>query len=129
MMFVTGLPVFFADLCSVKFIFIKKRSFMVWYQYIAVFFAGAFWCNAVPHFVQGVCGNGFPSPFAKPPGKGLSSPVVNVLWGVFNMIIGFLLYTVAPIDRAHPVNLVVFFAGITTMGLMIGNHFKGKDKE
>ncbi len=52
---------------------------MQWYTYIAYFFAGAFLVNAIPHFVSGVTGRPFPSPFASPPGKGLSSPVVNVL--------------------------------------------------
>ncbi len=47
---------------------------MSWYHYLACFFAGAFLANAVPHFVQGISGERFPSPFATPPGKGLSSP-------------------------------------------------------
>jgi hypothetical protein len=33
-----------------------------------------------PHFVHGFSGNRFPTPFAYRPGKGLSSPAVNVLW-------------------------------------------------
>ena len=31
------------------------------------------------------------APFAKPPGKGLSSSTVNVLWGFFNLAIAYLL--------------------------------------
>jgi hypothetical protein len=58
---------------------------MVWYKYIACFFSGMFLANAVPHFVYGICGDRFPTPFAKPPGRGLSSPTVNVLWGLFNL--------------------------------------------
>ena len=106
-----------------------KHQIMQWYQYIAVLFSGLFLCNAVPHFVAGICGNKFPTPFAKPPGKGLSSAPVNVIWGLFNIVIGYLLYTVAPIDRVHPVNLIVFFVGVVAMGLMLGNHFQHKDKE
>jgi hypothetical protein len=48
------------------------------------FFGGAFLTNAVPHFVSGVMGRPFQSPFAKPPGQGLSSSTINVLWGFFN---------------------------------------------
>ncbi|MFZ3333595.1 MAG: hypothetical protein WA197_23350 [Candidatus Acidiferrales bacterium] len=66
---------------------------MPWYTYLAYFFAGAFLVNAVPHFVSGVTGRRFPSPFAKPPGKGESSPVVNVLWGALNLLIAYLLLT------------------------------------
>ena len=54
-------------------------------------FGGMFLVNAVPHFVAGVMGRRFPSPFASPPGKGESSPMVNVLWGAFNLVIGYLL--------------------------------------
>ena len=36
---------------------------------ISYFFAGAFLANAVPHFVSGVMGRVFQSPFAKPPGR------------------------------------------------------------
>jgi hypothetical protein len=45
----------------------------------------------VPHFVQGICGNPFQSPFAKPPGKGESSPLSNALWGFANLLAGALL--------------------------------------
>ncbi len=58
---------------------------------IAHFFAGAFLVNALPHLINGLSGRTFPTPFAKPPGKGLSSPIVNVLWAAFNLIAGYLL--------------------------------------
>jgi hypothetical protein len=64
---------------------------MSWHAYVAYFFGGAFIVNAVPHFVNGVSGRRFPSPFASPPGKGESSPTVNVLWGALNLAIGYLL--------------------------------------
>jgi len=64
---------------------------MRWYTYLAYFFGGAFLINAVPHFVNGVSGRPFPSPFASPPGQGLSSPTVNVLWGAFNFLVAYLL--------------------------------------
>ena len=64
---------------------------MGWQDYVAYFFGGMFVVNAVPHFVSGVMGRRFPSPFASPPGKGESSAMVNVLWGAFNLVIGYLL--------------------------------------
>jgi hypothetical protein len=64
---------------------------MEWYIYLAHFFAGAFLANSVPHFVQGTSGRTFQSPFASPPGKGLSSPIVNVVWGFVNFVIGYCL--------------------------------------
>lgn len=46
---------------------------MRWYHYVAYFFGGAFLANFVPHFVNGVSGNPFQSPFASPPGAGHTS--------------------------------------------------------
>jgi hypothetical protein len=64
---------------------------MAWYAYLAYFLAGAFLANGVPHFVQGISGKRFPTPFASPPGVGESSPLVNVVWGLVNFLIGYLL--------------------------------------
>ena len=64
---------------------------MAWQLLVSYFFGGAFLSNAVPHFVSGVRGRPFQSPFAKPPGQGLSSSTVNALWGVFNLAVGYLL--------------------------------------
>jgi hypothetical protein len=64
---------------------------MNWLHIISYFFGGLFLTNAVPHFVSGTMGMPFQSPFAKPPGKGLSSSTVNVLWGFFNAVLAYLL--------------------------------------
>jgi hypothetical protein len=64
---------------------------MEWTHYIAYFFGGVFLANAVPHLVSGTMGRPFQSPFANPPGKGLSSSTVNVLWGAFNLAVGYVL--------------------------------------
>jgi hypothetical protein len=64
---------------------------MRWNHYISYFFGGAFFVNAVPHFVNGVMGHAFQSPFASPSGVGLSSATVNVLWGAFNIVVGYVL--------------------------------------
>jgi len=102
---------------------------MEWYHYLAAFFAGAFFANVVPHFVQGISGNKFPTPFAKPPGKGLSSPIVNVVWSLVNLVVGYLLFSAAPINKDNPVLLVVFFAGIALLSIMCSVNFSKKDKE
>ena len=64
---------------------------MAWYAYLAYFFAGFFLANGVPHFVNGISGKRFPSPFASPPGRGESPPLVNALWGLANFFIGYTL--------------------------------------
>ena len=101
-------------------------SSLPWYIYLLQFVAGMFLANGVPHFVQGISGNWFQTPFASPSGVGESSPVVNVLWGLFNMIVGALLFHVGRIGDCAPVALGVFFIGITAMSIMSATNFTKK---
>ena len=76
---------------------------MDWKIHAAHVFAAVFLVNGIPHFFQGICGNRFQSPFARPPGIGESSPLVNVLWGAFNFGLGgFLLTGFGRPDPRHP---------------------------
>jgi hypothetical protein len=97
-----------------------------WYNYIACFFAGMFLANVVPHFVQGVCGNRFPTPFATPPGRGLSSPTVNVVWSLFNLVVGYLLFRFGKVLSGGDFALIVFFAGIVVISTMMSMRFEKK---
>lgn len=99
---------------------------MKWYHYIACLFAGFFLTNAVPHFVHGVSGDSFPSPFAHPPGKGLSSPIVNVIWGLANAIVGCILLRASKISQSNKWGLLVFFAGVVCMSIMLSIAFLDK---
>ncbi len=64
---------------------------MDWLVYLACIAGGGFLANGVPHFVAGISGRKFHSPFASPPVKGLSSALVNVVWGLVNFIVAGLL--------------------------------------
>jgi hypothetical protein len=102
---------------------------LAWYNYIAAFFAGAFLANAVPHFVYGVCGDRFPTPFSKPPGKGLSSPMVNTVWGLFNVVVGYLLFRAGRVWGGDDLTLVIFFVGVVAMSVMSSKNFAEKHSE
>lgn len=91
---------------------------MKWYHYVASFFAGAFLTNMVPHFIHGISGDSFPSPFANPSGRGLSSPMINVLWALFNLLVGYLLLRVSKTDTKNKLSMIIFFAGIVFMSLL-----------
>ena len=94
------------------------------YAYVAYFFGGAFLANAVPHFVSGVCGRRFPSPFAAPPGNGESSPIVNVLWGSFNLLIGYLLVCrVGEFHLRQTFSVLAVGAGCLLMAVMLARAF------
>lgn len=95
-------------------------------NYIACFFAGMFLANVVPHFVHGVSGDRFPTPFAHPPGKGLSSPTVNVVWALFNLAVGYLLFRAGKMSSGGALPLVVFFAGIGAISTMLSVNFQKK---
>jgi len=97
-----------------------------WYDYIACFFAGMFLANVVPHFVHGISGDRFPTPFAKPPGRGLSSPTVNVVWALLNLAVGYLLFRLGKISSGNELALVAFFAGIAVLSIVSSISFTRK---
>jgi len=103
--------------------------YMEWYQYLAAFFCGAFLANTVPHFVQGISGNKFPTPFAKPPGKGLSSSLTNMIWSLANLVVGYLLIGAGKVAAGNNPALITCFTGIALMGIMLSIRFAGKHKE
>jgi hypothetical protein len=106
----------------------RKENTMEWYHYLGAFCSGAFLTNFVPHFVNGVSGNRFPTPFAKPHGKGLSSPLLNVVWSLFNLIAGFLLFRFAEVSSMDNLSLIIFFAGVASLSIRLSKTFAGKNK-
>jgi hypothetical protein len=102
---------------------------MTWYDNVASFFAGLFLTNVVPHFVHGISGDRFPTPFADPPGKGLSSPTVNVAWALFNLAVGYILFRVGKVSTGDYSVLVIFFAGIAALSTMSSVRFAEKQAE
>jgi hypothetical protein len=97
---------------------------MEWLDYVSYFFGGAFLTNAVPHFVSGVMGRPFQSPFAKPPGEGLSSSTINVLWGFFNLAVGYLLTCrVGNFDLRSMAHVAALGLGALLLALMTARMF------
>ncbi len=97
---------------------------MNWLWIVSYFFGGAFAANAIPHFVSGTMGRSFQSPFAKPPGQGLSSSTVNVLWGFFNAVVAYLL--VARVGAFNPratAHILAFGLGALLISLFSARHF------
>ncbi len=102
---------------------------MTWHSYVASFLAGMFLTNFVPHFVKGVCGDRFPTPFAKPPGKGLSSPTVNVAWALLNLVIGFFLFRAGNVASGDNTALAIFFAVSAILSLLMSARFASKHSD
>lgn len=92
-------------------------------SYVALFFAGAFLCNCIPHLCAGLMGLPFPSPFSKPRGVGDSPPVVNFCWGLFNLLVGsYLLARHEPEFSVNP-QLATFILGAVALGTHCSLHF------
>jgi hypothetical protein len=93
-------------------------------SYVAYFFAGIFFANSIPHFVCGTMGRPFQSPFAKPPGQGLSSSTVNVLWGFFNAVAAYFLFVHVGSFDLHDLRQVgVAGLGGLLISLQAARHF------
>lgn len=93
---------------------------MLWFHSLAYFFAGAFSANFVPHFVSGVLGRTFPTPFASPPFRGPSSARVNVLYALFNLAVAYtLLVRVGDFDPRSGLHASAFGLGLAAMSLLI----------
>lgn len=94
------------------------------FHYVGYFFGGAFFANAIPHFVSGMMGRAFQSPFAKPHGVGLSSSMVNVLWGFVNFVLAYLLLVRLGNFDIHAVDQVASAGlGVLLMAVMAAHMF------
>ena len=95
--------------------------------YLSLFFAGAFFCNSIPHLAAGLQGAPFPTPFARPRGVGESSPLLNVYWGAANLATGIAL--LAPSRDTLSLSMEGFggwtalFCGGLVLGTYLALHF------
>jgi len=97
---------------------------MHWSYYLAYFFGGAFLANSLPHLGNGISGRAFQSPFASPPGEGLSSSTVNVLWGAFNLAVAYLLVCrVGAFDLRNTCHVLMLGSGFLILSLMLAHGF------
>ena len=97
---------------------------MEWAHYVSYFFGGAFLLNALPHLASGTMGRPFQSPFAKPPGQGLSPSTVNVLWGFFNLVVAYvLIFRVGNFDLYSTEDVVAAGLGAFLIAMMLARRF------
>jgi len=78
----------------------------MWQLYVYSVLAGLIGANGVPHFIKGITGNKYPSPFGKS-----STAVTNVIWGWLNFAVaGVLIYYAHPHVRHHLLRSFGLFA-------------------
>jgi hypothetical protein len=97
---------------------------MSWNHYVSYFFGGIFFANAIPHWVSATLGRPFQSPFARPSGEGLSSSTVNMVWGAFNLVVGYLLvFQVGTFDLHDLACVAPALLGAFAISLFAARHF------
>jgi hypothetical protein len=101
-----------------------------WYWGVAHFLGGAFLANAIPHLISGVSGRALQTPFASPPFRGLSSPTVNVAWGLFNLAVAYLLLLrIGEFDIRNWLEMAICFTGFSAMALQCARAFERIHRE
>ena len=88
--------------------------------YLAYFFGAAFLVNGIPHFVSGLQGKSFPTPFAK---EG-SSSVFNVVWGFINFVIAYLLlFKIVALNIQSPTQMIAVTLGSFLLAVYLAWRF------
>jgi hypothetical protein len=90
---------------------------------IADFFIGALLCNCIPHIVAGLQGMPFPTPFATPRGVGRSSPLVNFLWGLANLLVAMWLLRAFPLGFSFSPEFALALLGALLLGIYLALRF------
>jgi hypothetical protein len=97
---------------------------MKWYHYFMCLLGGAFIANFFPHFVNGISGASFPTPFASPPPPVGKSPApLNVAWALTNLAAGYLLLRYGNFTVRSWAAVLIAFAGFAGMTVMLANVF------
>jgi hypothetical protein len=95
-----------------------------WPHLIAYLVGGLFLANFFPHFTTGIAGGPFQSPFASPPGVGLSSSTSNVGWGLFNLAVAYtLLGRVGRFDHRKWSHFCASAVGFAVGSLWLSQYF------
>lgn len=84
----------------------------MWQSYVFGFLAGAFTANGVPHFIKGVTGQKYQTPFGKP-----SSAAVNVVWGWLNFMIAAVCLHFAHVYSYPYIAFTMFSVGVLLKSL------------
>lgn len=86
--------------------------------------AAAFLTNDMPHFVNGVSGRPFRTPFVRPQEAKLSSPATNAAWGCFNFLVVLLFANIAPLYIETVGDTIFVAAGFLIAGVLLARIFE-----
>jgi hypothetical protein len=98
-----------------------------WWTWIVAVFTSAFLVNGVPHFVHGVSGKRFPTPFSGGAGT-LDGPQRNVFWGGGNLIVGGLLLWTLRGSLGDPLVIAELAIAAILLGAWLGGKLSAPHK-
>jgi len=89
-------------------------------MYVVLYFiSGLFAANGVPHFIKGITGQQYQTPFGQPSGA-----FANVVWGSASFVIAWLLWHYVGLHRSlnHTVRYeIAFGVGVFVMALLLAS--------
>ena len=88
---------------------------MPWYDYLMWIFGGAYLAKAVPHFTQGISGHRY----ASPPERNPASPRANVMRGMANFVVGYVLLRYSNFTLLSWLPVILSSAGVLAVGLWL----------
>lgn len=92
---------------------------------ILYFLVGVIGSNGIPHYVKGITGNKHKTPFKNP-----TSAPGNILWGMFNFLISFLLFLYAKSTVNVDISAagLSFLVGMLFTGFLLARHWQNDPK-
>lgn len=91
-------------------------------EIVALFLAGLFCANGIPHFIHGISGKDFHNPSLHRFVPTVPSPLFNVIWGLLNFCLVIFLLNVASVsNKTRNAEFVPFAMGFAfaSVGLSI----------
>lgn len=55
--------------------------------------------------------------------------MVNVIWALFNVLVGYILLRIGQVDSDNVPSLIVFFIGVAAISIFSSINFQKKDRE
>lgn len=92
---------------------------------LLLFFAGVFFTNGIPHFINGISGKPFVKPFLYRFFPFVPNPMFNVIWGMISFVLAAILWNIY--QRLHPhfilkvgMNLEFIIVAVALVSVSIG---------
>lgn len=98
-----------------------------WWHYLLALPAAVLTVNGLPHFLHGIAGQAFPTPFTGGPGS-RDSALRNVFWGAGNIVAGGLLLGLLSASFGNPLLVTELVVAATGFGGLMAQLFSHPER-